>query len=640
MISLNKKEQSSFASFDKQLLTKASAAAVMGITLGLVFVNLAWWINVAPEPAVYAGHPVLLRFSSYSELKMYLNETSDRLQYYYWNARGGLPSAVTFSEFKSASVDIDFSKTNIQVEGVDEADIVKCDGEYIYLALNERNGKVLIVKAYPPEDAQVVAEIKLNGTIVGLFINKDRLIVFETEYQESPITLPGKNPIYRSQFATIRIYDVTKKANPVLKRTVSSDGWYFAARMIGDYVYLVVNQPAYLREGEVSLPVIIDDGQTKEVPATSIYYVNATDYSYGFTTIVAVNVYDGEEKPAHETFLLGANRGIYVSLSNIYLAIPRYDPDAGVEKTEVYRLRIQGSNITCEASGQVSGYILNQFSMDEYAGYFRIATTTGHVARQLGQSSSSNNVYVLDMNMTLVGKIEGLAPNERIYSARFMGSRCYLVTFKKVDPLFVISLEDPAKPTVLGKLKIPGYSDYLHLYSENLLIGIGKETVEAEEGDFTWYQGVKISLFDVSDVEHPKEVAKYIIGDRGTDSPVLRDHKALLFDKKRHLLALPVLVAEIDEAKYPKGVPANAYGDYVWQGLYIFNVTDKAITFKGRVTHLENSSDLSKSGYYFRSQYEVKRSLYIEDWLYTISDKKIKINNLSTLEPFSEVELP
>ena len=243
--------------------------------------------------------------------------------------------------------------------------------------------------------------------------------------------------------------------------------------------------------------------------------------------------------------------------------------------------------------------------------------------------------------MNIGGRLEDLAPGEKIYSARFMGDRCYLVTFKKVDPLFVIDLRDPYIPRVLGQLKIAGYSDYLHPYDENHIIGIGKETVEAEEGDFAWYQGVKISLFDVTDVEHPKEIAKYEIGDRGTDSPVLRDHKAFLFDKSKNLLVMPVLVAEIDPAKYPHGIPPNTYGDYVWQGTYVFNISlTQGLVFKGRITHLENDSDLLKSGYYFSSEYSVKRTLYIDNVLYTISDKMIKMNSLQNLEEINEIELP
>jgi inhibitor of cysteine peptidase len=368
--------------------------------------------------------------------------------------------------------------------------------------------------------------------------------------------------------------------------------------------------------------------------------MNITDYGYGFTTVFAVNIKDKNVEPTHETFLLGTSSAIYASLNNIYLTIPSYDPKTSVEMTHIVRIAVQGNTMSSEASGEVPGQVLNQYSMDEYEGYFRIATTAGSVSRILGQSTASNNVYVLNMNLTIVGRIEDIAPDEKIYSARFMGSRCYLVTFKKVDPLFVIGLDDPAAPRVLGKLSLPGFSDYLLPYSENLLIGIGKETVDAEEGDFAWYQGIKIALFDVSNVENPRQVAEYIIGDRGTDSPVLTDPKALLFDRDRNLLAMPILLAEINESQYPKGVPPNAYGEYVWQGLYVLTITENNITLRGRVTHMDNGDDLLKSGYYFYSGYSVKRSLYIDDMLYSISDMKVKINDLTSLEPVNEVKLP
>ncbi|RLI33508.1 copper amine oxidase, partial [Candidatus Bathyarchaeota archaeon] len=201
--------------------------------------------------------------------------------------------------------------------------------------------------------------------------------------------------------------------------------------------------------------------------------------------------------------------------------------------------------------------------------------------------------------------------------------------------------EDPENPRVLGKLKIPGYSDYLHPYDETHLIGVGKETVPAEEGDFSWYRGVKISLFDVSNVSSPREVSKVVIGDRGTDTPVLRDHKAFLFSRSKHLLVLPILLAEIDPEKYSGEVPPYAQGDYVFQGAYIFNITlDEGLVLRGRITHLENNTDLLKSGYYFSSPYSVKRALYIGNILYTISDRMVKMNSLEDLKEIGAVELP
>jgi uncharacterized secreted protein with C-terminal beta-propeller domain len=306
------------------------------------------------------------------------------------------------------------------------------------------------------------------------------------------------------------------------------------------------------------------------------------------------------------------------------------------EKTIIHRISINSGEIKYESRGEVPGHVLNQFSMDEYNGHFRIATTTGS-----WDMTSKNHVYVLDMNLDTVGNLEDLAPGESIYSARFIGNRVYLVTFRKIDPLFVIDLTDPYNPKVLGKLKIPGYSDYLHPYDENHVIGIGKETVAAEEGDFAWYQGVKLSLFDVSDVEKPKEISKYEIGDRGTDSYALRDHKAFLFSREKGIMVLPILLAEIDEEKYPNGVPPNAYGDYVWQGAYVLELTlENGFLLKGRVTHLETDEELEKSGYYFGSPYSVTRSFYIENVLYTVSLKKVKMNDMDTLEQLGEVELP
>jgi inhibitor of cysteine peptidase len=626
-----------------RLVAKSFSAVMIGITLGLIVINFASFLMLTPNIVSLSSSSAFARFSSYSQLKAFLNNSRNvgPYPYYYVNSFGGgqpvILSTVSPAAFGVKESGVDYSKTNIQVEGVDEPDIVKSDGEYLYVA---SSNKVLILKAYPANDAQVVADLQLNGTVAGLFVSGDRLVVFESVYQDIVFGSMPSTVFPSESMVQIKVYDIADRSNPVLVRTTSSDGWYFTARMIGDYVYVIINAPAYLSEGEVTLPIIIKQGGVEEINATDVYYMNITDYNYGFTTVFAVNIKDESVEPTHETFLLGASSVIYASLNNVYLAIPSYDPETSVEMTHIVRILVQGNTISSEASGEVPGQVLNQYSMDEYEGYFRIATTTGSVSRTLGQSTASNNVYVLNMNLTVVGRLEDIAPGEKIYSARFMGSRCYLVTFKKVDPLFVIGLDDPAAPRVLGKLKIPGFSDYLHPYSENLLIGIGKETVDAEEGDFAWYQGIKIALFNVSDVENPRQVAEYIIGDRGTDSPVLSDPKDFLFDRDRNLLAIPILLAQINESQYPGGVPPNAYGEYVWQGLYVFTITENSITLRGRVTHIDNEDDFLKSGYYFYSEYSVKRGLYIEDMLYSISDMKVKVNDLTSLESVNEIKLP
>ncbi|MFH1234510.1 MAG: beta-propeller domain-containing protein, partial [Candidatus Diapherotrites archaeon] len=219
---------------------------------------------------------------------------------------------------------------------------------------------------------------------------------------------------------------------------------------------------------------------------------------------------------------------------------------------------------------------------------------------------------------------------------------CYMVTFKKVDPLFVIDLSEPTNPKVLGKLKIPGYSDYLHPIDETHILGLGKDTIESTYGDFAWYQGIKMAVFDVSDPENPKEMYKTVIGDRGTDSYALQDHKAFLFDKEKELLVIPITLAEIPEEQKKETeqeMRSPAYGEQVFQGAFVFNVSlENGISEKGRITHVSAEEEL-KRGYYYGGQYSVKRSFYIGEALYTFSDSMLKANDLGTLQEISSVPL-
>jgi len=556
----------------------------------------------------------LNRFTSYEELKEFLLKERE------WGelCRGLSDGSLMLG---TGTPSLDYSKTNIQVEGVDEADIVKTDGDYIYLIANN---KVVIVRAYPAESAAVLSRIAVNGTLNQMFINDERLVLFY------------ENRSCNEQKTFISIFDVSDKEHPIIKDEIAASGQYFSSRMIGDYVYVLVMKQAYAYNDDVSLPKIYRYKDTQVIRANEIYYSSIQDYAYMYITIMAVNVQDESEPSTYQSILIGYSAKVYVSLQNIYLAI-----DNCRERTIVYRIQVDKNKIAYAAYNEVPGVVLNQFSMDEHEGYFRIATTSwgmSEIPWFSGDSSGSvwqNNIYTLDMNLSIVGTLEGIAPGEQINSARFMGNMCYLVTFRKVDPFFVISLSDPRKPKVLGELKITGYSDYLHPFDENHVIGVGKETVADQSDWFSWYQGVKISLFDVADVSRPEQLAKYEIGDRGTDSPVLRDHKAFLFSKHKELLVMPVSVAEINESRYPNGIPPNAYGDFVWQGAYVFTISlglEEKIMLKGTITHVEN-------GNLRNSAYHVKRALYIEDVLYTISDSKIKMNSLFDLSEIGELNL-
>ena len=259
--------------------------------------------------------------------------------------------------------------------------------------------------------------------------------------------------------------------------------------------------------------------------------------------------------------------------------------------------------------------------MDEYNGYFRLATTS-----QKNQTQQ-NNVYVLDMNLNITGKLENLAKDERIYSARFMGDKCYLVTFRQVDPFFVLDMSNPAEPKVAGELKIPGYSSYLHPYDENHVIGLGKE-------DNT----VKLSLFDVSNVNNPTEIAKYIVEGDWTDSEALYEPKAFLFDKQKELLVIPI--SKNNYGVVDSGVDSESRDSYLeagyWQGAYVFKVTTNDFTLRGGITH----QDTTSSQYYgYNYKLQVQRALYIDNTLYTVSNAKIRLNNLDTLAFITEVNL-
>jgi uncharacterized secreted protein with C-terminal beta-propeller domain len=616
------------------------AKVLAPITAAVLLIAVVGFFAVDKPESLFGplGGNQISKFASYEELQDFINTNA---QYTGFHWRQGIFLDIAEGEMAPASKEgaigaIDYSTTNIQVAGVDEADIVKTDGAYIYLVSGNRT---IIVKAYPPEQAQVLSEIELEGTVIGIFINGDRLVVFEEETPYYPYYDVRWGPAgeiympYISPKTFIKVYDVSDRENPRLQREISAEGQYVSSRMIGDYAYVVINEPVYEQDDELNLPKIYLGGNETEIPATDISYCDVSDYYYMYTTIIAINTQNDDQEPKYETILLGASSTLYVSPDNIYLTFPVWGGDVGdFGKSSIHRIHIEGDEIEYIASGEVPGMVLNQFSMDEYDGYFRVATTTY-------EEKSQNNVYILDMALNITGSLKNLAPGETIYSARFMGERCYLVTFRQVDPLFVIDLKDPYSPEVLGYLKITGYSDYLHPYDENHLIGIGKETTE--EGEFAWYQGVKISLFDVSDVRNPREIDKEIIGHRGTDSPVLWDHKAFLFDKSRNLLVIPVLEAKVNEAEYPQGVPSDAYGEPVWQGAYIFHVSlDAGISLEGRITHIENLGDLEQEYYYFYSPFSVTRSLYIGDVLYTISGAKIMMNNLENLDYINEVELP
>lgn len=610
------------------------AAVIIAVILGAFCYSFGVYPQIAQLSSLSTAY--LKTFTSYTDLKSFLLTHSKTLgyPYYYYpdvyrafGNLGSLPMKEGISQYGTFASDTapSYSTTNIQVSGVDEADIVKTDGQYIYLASGH---SIYILRAYPPEQAGLLVNMTLSDIDpIGIYVNGDRLAVVGSKYA------PLKQSYYEIQYfpyyyysyqtsTCVKVYDISDRTQPVHLKDFAVDGLHLSSRMIGNYVYFVASEPAYVMYDTVNLPKVYTDYGQKEIEASEIHYANVTDNSFKYTTFAALNVQNTTELPAYATVMLGEATTMYVSLNNMYVTFPDRQGD-----TSICRIQIAGSSIACVANGTVPGHVHDQFSMDEYEGYFRIVTSNWM------SGIAQNNLYVLDMNLSIVGQLENLGLGENLHSTRFMGDRCYLVTFKKVDPLFVIDLSEPANPKVLGELKIPGYSDYLHPYDENHIIGVGKETVEAEQGDFAWYQGIKVSLFDVSDVTHPEQMASYVIGDRGTDSPILRDHKAFLFDHSKNLLVIPVTVAKIDPTQYPGQIPQNAYGTPVWQGAYVFDITlAGGLVLKGNVTHREGP-------YTWDDRYDIQRALYIENMLYTISNAEVKINTLDNLALIGEVRL-
>jgi len=587
-------------------------------------------------------------FTSYDELKNFIAaNTKDGSTYYGggpldsqffgstrealdgWPVPAPVPATLGEGDYSANS----YSTTNIQVAGVDEADIVKTDGKYIYVATNNNflsssQNNVYIVKA-DPQDPRVIAEIALGNStyVAGLFLSQDgsKLVVIGSQYQLYAYEEAAQAedimiyPYYSSVNTFLNVYDVSEKDSPVLARNLTLSGSYFNSRMIGNYVYAVVSQPTYFINNDVVLPQIHENTKASEIEPTRVYYADAVEpTSFTFTTFIGLNLLDDAQEPTNMTVMMGGTSNMYVSLNNIYVTYPTWSEQG--RYTSIYRVRVNGSELAFEAKGSVLGYVLNQYSMDEYNGYFRLATTSQ-------KNQTQNNVYVLNMDLNITGKLENLAKEERIYSARFMGNKCYLVTFRQIDPFFVLDMSNPAEPKVAGELKIPGYSSYLHPYDENHVIGLGKE-------DST----VKLSLFDVSNVNNPTEIAKYIVEGDWTDSEALHEPKAFLFDKQKELLVIPI--SKNNYGVVDSGVDSESRDSYLeggyWQGAYVFKVTTSGFTLRGGITHQDTTSS-QYYGYDYNTM--VHRALYIGNTLYTVSNAKVLLNNLDTLALITEVKL-
>jgi uncharacterized secreted protein with C-terminal beta-propeller domain len=516
----------------------------------------------------------------------------------------------------------DFSETNTQVQGVDEADIIKTDGQYIYYV---RSQTIEIVKANSDGSLEFMSSFKMQNdnyfNFSEIFIDGVRIIAIGT-------TLGNDG-----QYVKAVVINTEDKKSPVFERSVEVKGYYVTSRKIGNSVYFVANQYFWYWYGGDVMPVYRDTAAGDkyiEVGYDGLYCFPNISGS-NITSLVGFNIDRPNEEAFIETFL-GCGENIYMSANAMYIASSSYNENGN--ETIINKFAVDDGKFVFVKNGSAPGTILNQFSMDEYKSHFRIATT---VSQYSPTWKEYNGLYIFDSTMELVGRIDDIAPGERIYSARFMGDRGYMVTFKTVDPLFAIDLSDPTNPVVMGALKIPGYSNYLHPYDENHLIGIGKDTV-VDIYNNAFYTSMKISLFDVTDITNPIEMFVETIGERGTDSPLLYNHKALLFSKEKNLLAFPVTVYEYNSNQKAVNGQMPDFGTFAFSGAYIYDIDlINGFTLRGAISHMSSQDMLQSSYWGGNPDLYIQRLLTIRENLYAASDKKLTSHNLNTLYPIDEL---
>ena len=547
----------------------------------------------------------------------------------------------------------DYSKTNIQVEGVDEADIIKTDGNYIY-SLSE--SKVLITNVEDKNNPKVESTIEEGSSIpVDLILYNDKLVIISSK----DISNTGRYYYYNNSNTLVTIYDISNKSKPKLVKSLELYEPYETTRSIDGNLYIF--SKGYLREKKNKVNRIYKvDSKTKELDFKDIKYLK-NNKSNIQTLIAEVDLNNVKSDIKLSSYLFDISNA-YVSKKNIYLLNEGYtDNDISLKDlfslkgvfgvfdtdyeytrtTQIYKFSInKNKGIQYVNNSKVEGTTINQYSLDEKDGNLRVAVET----------EDGTQVVVLDKNLKQIGETEAVAEGENMYASRFIGDKAYLVTFKNTDPLFVIDLSDPKNPEVLGELKIPGYSTYLHPYDENHIIGIGMDTEEVVHRDYrgkvigTWTEilGMKMALFDVSDVNNPEEIDSVKIGDRRTVSAVLTNPKALLFSKEKNLLAIPVNNYSSDfsiRASDNYETEINSYkkynSSYVSEGYLVYNINKKGFKQKGVITHEKDNTNK----YYYYDNTRLLRGLYIDDNLYTVSEDYIKVNKLEDLSELGSLKL-
>ncbi|EFM38240.1 hypothetical protein HMPREF0379_2065 [[Eubacterium] yurii subsp. margaretiae ATCC 43715] len=527
----------------------------------------------------------------------------------------------------------DYSKTNIRTEGVDEADIVKTDGKYIYYV---RNKSVSIVDANV-SNLKKVSEIKNESNkknIINIYADNKMLTVISKGYKK----LSGGDSM---SVTTVETYDLSDINNPKLLKSNEIEGNYKESRKKGNIIYLLTKNYFKIDFGYAKYKVDKNDDtrppknlkiESAGIDLSKIMYLPFTP-SRHITSISSISQHS--EGVTDNLSYMGDSEALYMSNDNVYMSSLRYSYSKGNEgeKTEIKKFAIENGKFRYVGKNEIEGGVINQFSMNEENGVFFVAHTKNKFRRD---EKIENIITSFDKNMKKISSLDGLAPSEKIYSTRFMQGKAYMVTFKDIDPLFVIDIKDPGKMKVLGYLKIPGYSNYLHPFKTGYLIGFGHNTHQNKYGNIT-IDGYKISLFDVRDFANPKEVDVINIGGKASSSYIDTDHKALMFDNKRDIFALPVYATKVTKKVYD----SKEYDDLIeeFDGAFVIKVSEKGFDTKGKVSHYtEKEIADNKANQYYDYTKKIQRCVQIGDNLYTLSQGMVKVNNINTLEEIKSLK--
>ncbi len=591
------------------------------------------------------------QFESYDQLKDYLDSYYEEDTLYYRtmdsNSAALESDIMTTTTAQSDSTDdVNYSETNNQVNGVSEADRILTDGYYIYVLSD--NG-FYIVDANTLEFVYVFTND--YGYAYGLYKYGDSVVVLMHEYyyinymiEDETTTVTsgasdsdtdGSSYVYLNNYGTrVIVFDVSDKENVTVTRNLFFERSYLNdSRMIDDVCYLMMENYAgrYGYDEDDYFPVFYDDAASDkaiDLPIDHIYYMPGNNYYISYMLLATFSV-DNDEQ-ADVNAYLGSSSDLYMSLDNLYVVCYRYSytqvflTDASNDETVfsnwyfqywtyVIRFGVEDGKLEYEAVAKINGYPLNQFSMDEYDGYFRIATTGYVYSEDYSTSTITNQLAIFDA--TTEGEIEPVSvltglgkPNERIYAVRYSGNIAYVVTFVNTDPLYKLDLSDPENPEIVDELYEEGVSDYLHEIGDNLLLGIGRQAVT--ENGFTHFTGVKVALYDVSGDETINLETYFVEGDYSY-SPVTYDHKAFVSYEPE---GADYMYVTIPVYEYYSDWYASLQSVYVFKVYYAGD-----LEFITRLTHMDDTSHT-----YWYHYDSIERTVMIENYIYTVSYNQIR----------------